>query len=88
MVAVSPWLTLAVSMVGVILIPLGVLLYRIVVRATEDRDELRHIREDLGELVKDKDRVHLEMLKQLTADRDATDKRLRWLEEHLWAKRR
>lgn len=85
---VSPWLTLAVSVVGVLLIPLGILLFRVVVRATEDRDELRHIRTDLGELVKDKDRVHLEMLRQMSADREATDKRLRWLEEHLWAKRR
>lgn len=85
---VSPWLTLAVSMVGALLIPLGVLLYRVVVRATEDRDELRNIGAGLDKLVKDKDAVHLEMLKQMAADREATDKRLRWLEEHLWAKRR
>lgn len=88
MVVVSPWLTVAVSVIGVILIPLGVLLFKIVVRATQDRDELRNIGDGLSKLVKDKDAVHLEMLKQMAADREATDKRLRWLEEHLWAKRR
>lgn len=42
---------------------------------------------DLRELVIDKDKVHMHMVEQMKADRDATNQRLRWLEEHLWKRR-
>lgn len=38
----------------------------------------------MRQLVENKDRIHAEMLGQMREDRQATDRRLRWLEEYLW----
>lgn len=50
--------------------------------------ELRTIARDLDRIAADKDRVHAELLAQMREDRQATDSRLRWLETHLWSRRR
>lgn len=80
------WLTFAVSVVGILLIPLIVLMFRIVVNATRLEDKVQNIADDLTELVKDKDKTHAEILTQMREDRQATNTRLRWLEENLWNK--
>lgn len=85
---VSPWLTVSVSFVGVILIPVIALLWRIAVSITRDRDQITGIQEDLHNLIADKDKVHKEMYEQMREDRNATNTRLRWLEENLWNNRR
>lgn len=59
-------------------------LVRVVAKWTRTEDKISNLAEDMQDLVKDKDRVHSEMLAQMREDRSATDRRLRWLEEHLW----
>lgn len=85
---VSPWLTFAVSVVGILLVPLIVLLFRVVVNATRLEDKVQNIADDLTELVKDKDKTHAEILTQMREDRQATNQRLRWLEENVWNRSR
>jgi hypothetical protein len=56
-------------------------------RATIDV-QLATLVRDVDRLVRDKDRTHAEMLGQMRDDRAVTDRRLRWLETHLWTKGR
>jgi hypothetical protein len=78
------WLTLAVAILSVIIVPLLVALFRVMTKFTRLEMKLDQVFSDLQELVHDKDRVHEEITRQMTDDRKATDRRLRWLEEHLW----
>lgn len=50
-------------------------------------NQLASIARDLDRLVADKDRAHAELAAQMREDRQVTDRRLRWLETHLWARR-
>lgn len=86
-VVVSPWLTLAVSIIGAILIPVVILLWKAAVNSTRQADKIEELAKDLHELVDDKDKVHERMYSQMREDRQSTDRRLRWLEEHLWRER-
>ena len=79
------WIMLVLSLTSVLLIPSLILLVRLVAKWTKVEERLGELANDMSELVKDKDKVHSEMLGQMREDRAATDKRLRWLEEHLWA---
>lgn len=81
-------LALAVSILGIIVIPLLILLFRIAIKWKGLEDRLNNVVQDLGDIVKDKDKIHSEMLAQMREDRKATDRRLRWLEENLWSGRR
>lgn len=80
------WGSLALTFIGVILVPLFVLLFRIAIGATRLEDRVAGIEEDLKALVADKDRVHNAMYEQMKEDRSATNTRLRWLEENVWGK--
>lgn len=80
----NEWLTFAVSFVGLLLIPLIALMFRGVIKATQLEDKVHNIADDLTQLVKDKDKVHTELVAQMREDRQATNDRLRWLEEHVW----
>jgi hypothetical protein len=80
------WLTISISLVGVILIPLLILTFKIIRKGTIIEQNQINLIEDVKKLVQDKDKVHAEMLSQMREDRMATDRRLRWLEEHLWRK--
>ena len=62
---------------------LGVLV-RVIVKWTRIEDKLTTVSEDLQDLVKDKDKVHKEMLDQMREDRNATNKRLTYLERSVW----
>jgi hypothetical protein len=57
---------------------------RATVKWTRSQDRIQMLADDMKELIVDKDKVHNEMLAQMREDRSATDRRLRWLEEHLW----
>jgi len=61
-----------------------VYLFRGAMRWATVEHRLEDLVDDVKKLVADKDRVHTEMLTTIREDRAATDKRLRWLEEHLW----
>lgn len=82
------WLTIALSILSVILIPLLVVLVRVVQKATRLEVNQEQISASLVSLVQDKDKVHAAMLNQMRDDRRATDQRLRWLEEHVWRDKR
>lgn len=49
--------------------------------------QLATVVRDLDRIAADKDRVHAAILNQMRDDRQATDRRLRWLETHLWSAR-
>ena len=80
------WLMLIMSLISILLIPALILLVRLVSKWTKVESGLLELTKDMGELVRDKDKVHSEMLGQMREDRAATDRRLRWLEENLWAR--
>lgn len=68
--------------IAVLLIPLIVMLARGMVRWVRTEDKLNELVEDVRKLVDDKDRTHREISEQMRFDRDATNKRLRYLEEY------
>ena len=78
--------TLVLSVVVSLLIPLVVFLVRGAVKWTRVESKIDNAISQLGSIVADKDRVHNEIYTQMREDRAATDRRLRWLEEHLWNK--
>jgi hypothetical protein len=75
------WLQITLAAAGVLLIPAIVILLRGAVKWTRTEDRLAELVTDMRELMVDKDKIHAEMLEQMRLDRDATDKRLRYLEE-------
>lgn len=78
--------TLILSGVSVIFIPMLVFLIRATVKWTRVEDRLAQIGLDVERLVKDKDQVHREIVNQMHEDRVATNERLTWLERNLWGR--
>jgi hypothetical protein len=72
------------GVMGIVLIPILIMFYRGIVKWTRTEDKLNELLKDVNTLITDKDKVHAAMFEQMTKDRAATDKRLRWLEEHYW----
>jgi len=81
---VAQWLTLAILILSVVIVPVLVTMLRMSIRWTRVEAKLEQLVLDVKKLVVDKDRTHQELQQQATNDRQATDKRLRWLEEFLW----
>lgn len=79
-------LSLLMSIVAVLLIPMLVVAYRGIVKWTRTEERLEQIARDIAKLVVDKDKTHLDMLGQMKDDRNATNRRLEWLERNLWEK--
>lgn len=79
-------ITLCLSIITLLLIPLIALLIRGAIKWTRVEGKLDSVVSQIGNIVADKDRVHAELYTQMREDRGATDRRLRWLEEHLWNK--
>jgi hypothetical protein len=79
------WISVLLGIVTVIVVPVLVLLARLTVRWTRTEDRLDTLIDDVKELVEAKEKVHAEMYRTMREDRAATDRRLRWLEENLWA---
>lgn len=76
--------TLLVVLITAVFLPMIALLYRGIVKWTRTEDKLDELIKDVNKLIIDKDKTHAEMLAQMTNDRAATDRRLRWLEENIW----
>lgn len=76
--------TLILSVISIVIIPIIVLLVRGAIKWTRVESKLESLVLSVDKLVKDKDTVHNEIIAQMRDDRKATDRRLRWLEEHLW----
>jgi hypothetical protein len=81
---VTAWIPISISILSVILIPLIIMLWRIASGITHTRDQINGIEKDLKDLVEDKEKSHNEIYIQMREDRNATNLRLRWLEENLW----
>lgn len=79
--------TLILSIVATLLIPLVVFLVRGAMKWTRVEAKMDHAIHELKLITNDKDKVHQEIYVQMREDRAATDRRLRWLEEHLWNNR-
>lgn len=84
MIISTTWLE-ALAAIGSILFAVFVwfvsLLARLVQRTTRTEDKVDSVVKDMLELVKNKDSVHSAILEQMKFDRDATDRRLRFMEE-------
>lgn len=78
------WADIGIGLLSVILVPFIVLLFRLTVQATKLVDRVNVIERDFRELTQNTAETQKEILKTIREDRNATDRRLRWLEEHLW----
>lgn len=69
---------------SVIVIPFFVVLWKTSARWTTMDMRMAQMNTELRALVNDKERAHSTLLDQITRDREATNMRLRYLEEHAW----
>lgn len=77
--------TLCLSVIGVLMVPLIGVMLRGMIRWIRTEDRLDTLIGDVRELVSDQDKVHSDILSQMKYDRDATNTRLRYLEEFFMA---
>lgn len=84
----AAWATVALTAFSVLLVPVLILMFRGAVKWTRTEDKLAELVDDVRLLMQGEDRVHSEMLAQMRIDRDATDKRLRFIEEFFMRKGR
>ena len=78
----AEFVSIALSIIGIILIPILAVALRTMVKWVRTEDQLQQLVDEVKQLVTDKDKVHSEILGELRADRDATNTRLRYLEEY------
>ncbi len=78
------WLTIALSFLGIILIPLLFALIKVVQRATRLEVKQDQLVKSLASLVQDQEKIHASIFQQQREDRKATNTRLRWLEQNVW----
>lgn len=84
----SEILSIVLTCVSALLVPAIVLMIRGAIKWTRVESKLDHAIDELKSISYDKDRVHMEIYTQMREDRAATDKRLRWVEEHIWNNKR
>ena len=77
-------LAITLSAIGIIGIPTLTFIVRATIKWTRVEDRLQVISDKLIDIVKDKDETHAAMIQQMREDRNATNTRLRWLEENVW----
>lgn len=89
----SDWALVAITGIGVLIIPALVLMVRTAIKWTKTESALENIVEDFKDLVKNESKVHGEILETVRQNREASDsqqdsldKRLRFMEEY-WMKR-
>jgi hypothetical protein len=74
--------TLVLSVIGILLIPLIRMAWLAMVRWISTETQLKQLVKDVGTLVENQDTVHSAIYKQMQIDREATNTRLRYLEEY------
>jgi|SRR5205809_684987 len=84
----TAWIGVVLTAIGVVVVPCMLFLWRSAVRWTRVETKLETIFEKLDEIVKDKDKVHQEIIVSQREDRLATNRRLEWLERNLWQRHR
>lgn len=78
---ISGWLISILSLVFTVLCVLLGVLINIVRKFTKVEDRQDELIRNVDRLVKDKDQTHNAMLEQMRFDREATNKRFRFIEE-------
>lgn len=78
---VQSWLNIAIAGVALLLVPALAVLLRGAVKWTRTEDQLGELVRDVRELVEQQDKMHATIFDQIRTDREATDRRLRFLEE-------
>lgn len=76
------------SVIAVLMIPLIRLIWGAGQKQQQIEDKQVELIKNMERLIADKDAVHREIIQTIREDREATNKRLRWLEENLWNSRR
>lgn len=79
-------ITLILTVMTLLFLPMLGLLFRITIKWTKIEAKIGELTDDMSKLVADKDKTHKDMLEQMREDRNATNTRLRWLEETLWGR--
>lgn len=84
-------LTLCLSALAILIIPFSIMLVRGAIKWTRiegkidaANEKIDRTQTELAHFVADKERAHTLIYEQMKDDREATNRRLRWLEEHLW----
>lgn len=78
--------TLILTVISVLLIPAVAFLIRGAIKWTRTEDNVAHLVDKVSQLVDDKDKIHTEIYMQMQHDRDATNRRLEYL-ERAWMER-
>lgn len=77
------WLALVISAMGVIMIPAIALLFRGAIKWSRTEGKLDVVIQKVSEIVADKDKVHSDLYNAIREDRNATNRRLEYL-ERIW----
>ena len=80
----TTWLSLILTFISVLLIPLAVVVVRGALKWSRMESSLDNAVKSLQQIVTDKDKVHKELSDQMREDRKATNERLTWLERNVW----
>lgn len=75
---------LVCSIIGVIILPVLFYVIRVTARWASVEEKLSRVVADVDKLVRDRDTTQAKIIDMMNKDREATDLRLRWLENHLW----
>lgn len=78
--------SVALGIIAVLMIPGVVALIRGAIKWTRVELRLEQLVMRVEQLVHDKDETHQEMVRQMSKDREATNKRLVWLERYVWGR--
>lgn len=81
-------LAIIISVLAVLIIPALALLVRISVKWQRLEDGLSDIDEDVKQLVKEKSDANRELYNLIKTGLEAIDKRVRWLEQNIWNRRK
>lgn len=76
--------SLILTAIGILFIPMLIFIVRATIKWTRVEDKLSELVTDMRDIIEAKDKTHAEMIRTMTEDRAANDRRLRWLEEHYW----
>ena len=83
----AAWASVAIAALALAFTVVSLLLRTVIRRAGTDateRAELRHLAQDVAGLARSNAQQLTLLREEIKDDRRATDRRLRWLEEHLW----
>lgn len=95
MITLVEFITIGLGIVSVVIVPSMVLAIRSAVKWARLESKVEEVVTDLKELVDNKDTTHREivnnmekmytaLINRMSSEREATDKRLRYLEERYW----